>query len=105
VEGVDADPGDLRPVQGEATGAYRLSDVRHLRQAAGSRRLIVDDLGASLTRVFGPRMAQWRADTPLRDLGLDDDGWVCLSWSLDGRIRDRDIASLRTIDDLRRVLT
>lgn len=104
MEGVDADPGDLRPVQGEATGAYRLSDVRHLRQAAGSRRLIVDVVSASLERVVGVFDVRPRPDTPLPGVGIDPDAWVCLAWALSEvvSVRDADIPHLRTVGDLHR---
>jgi large subunit ribosomal protein L32 len=70
----------------------------------GPRRLIVDDLSAILTRVLGEHAAHLRTDTPLRSLGLDPEGWVCLSWALDGRIGDVDLDSVETVGDLRRVI-
>jgi hypothetical protein len=79
--------------------------LRDVRQAAGSRRLIVEELIASLSRVVGERAVHVRMDTPLDALGLEPDGWVCLSWAFAGRIRDADVASLDTVGDLRRVAT
>lgn len=81
-----------------------MSHLRHVRQAAGPRRLIVDELSASLSRVMGEHAVHVRMDTPLRTLGLEPDGWVCLSWAFGGRIRDADLVELDTVGDLRRVV-
>ncbi|MFM8515698.1 MAG: hypothetical protein ACKOBJ_05505 [Actinomycetota bacterium] len=64
----------------------------------------MDGLSASLSRVMGERARHVRMDTPLNALGLEPDGWVCLSWAFRGRIRDADVASLDTVGDLRRVV-
>jgi hypothetical protein len=64
----------------------------------------VDEFTACLSRVMGAPSVHARSDTPLRTLGLDPDGWVCLSWALGGRIRDVDVAKLATVGDLRRVV-
>lgn len=104
MEGGNAHAGYLRPVQGEASGPHGMPDLRHVCQAAGSRRLIVDGLSASLSRVLGGQAVHVRMDTPLRTLALDPDGWVCLSWAFEGRIRDVDVTSLDTVGDLRRVI-
>jgi hypothetical protein len=104
VEGGHAHAGHVRSVQREAARSYGVPHVRNVRQAAGPRRLIVDDLSAILTRVLGEHAAHLRTDTPLRSLGLDPEGWVCLSWALDGRIGDVDLDSVETVGDLRRVI-
>lgn len=104
MESCDPHTGHVRAVQGEAASTYGMPHLWHLRQAAGSRRLIVDVVSASLERVVGVFDVRPRPDTPLPGVGIDPDAWVCLAWALSEvvSVRDADIPHLRTVGDLHR---
>lgn len=106
VEGRNPDSGDLRPLQGKASGAHGLPHVWYVREATGSRRLIVDEVGVALSRVIGETVLDIRSDTPLDRLGIGPDTWVCVAWALADSyiLSDADIPGMRTVQDVRRVI-
>lgn len=106
VEGRNSHPRHVRAVQGEATCPHGVPDLRHVREATGPRRLTVDDVSKALSRVLGTTADALRSDTPVAGLGLDPDGWVGLAWALSetGTLRDADVPSLRTVEDIRQAM-